>query len=132
MNLLVVAMSHLACGSTASAPPEARAGVPLSPSQWSMIEGVEAAVQRWCPFSLSVESLKCGRKGLELATLVRRLERACSGLGASHYSEGLIRHQGLDPDRGFANAFASRIMIPSEAPPTDVAEWLVFALVRVR
>ena len=81
-NLVVAVLSFLAGGSEPFAPAKARVGFPLNGSQWEMVANLEEQLTQWSPFGFWAESLKCGRKGLELADMIGELEEAAKAFGA--------------------------------------------------
>ena len=117
-------LSFLAGGSEPFAPAKARVGVPLNGSQWAMVANLEEQLAQWSPFELWAESLKCGRKGLELSDMIRDLEVAAKAFGAPPYATTASPPPATAPPRGFIRVVADRMKIPAEPPSVDLQQWL--------
>ena len=94
INVVVAVLSFLAGGSEPFAPAKARVGVPLNGSQWAMVANLEEQLAQWSPFGFWAESLKCGRKGLELADMISDLEEAAKAFLNGHRK---LQHGRLAP-----------------------------------
>ena len=122
-NCVVAALSHLAMGRAAEAPPHARAGAPLSSAQAVLWERVHAQVDTFLREARTVDG---GAKLASAAAEVAELERLLDDEQLRHglYGAGVDGPRLAPGGEGLAPLVAADVALPARGGFFDLADFL--------